>query len=134
MLLLELLAKRHPQKFVNKLSKITVVDQPVVEIDWRIRSHAMKTLMQPDVEHRPSLSLWDTLIRVGAIGILVALCFQVFSPFLNLIVWSIILAVTLYPVHQMLARRIGGRQGLSSIILAILGVSVIVVPTWLLMN
>jgi predicted PurR-regulated permease PerM len=68
------------------------------------------------------------------IGVLVVLCFRVFSPFLNLVVWSIILAVTLYPVHQMLARRIGGRQGLTSTILAILGVSLIVVPTWLLMN
>ena len=62
------------------------------------------------------------------------LCFQVFSPFLNLTVWSIILAITMYPVHQWLARRIGGRQGLTSIILVILGVSLIVLPTWLLMN
>ena len=96
----------------------------------------MKPLMQqdPSLESRPSPSLWDTLIRVGAIGVLAVLCYRVFSPFLNLVVWSMILAVTLYPVHQMLARRIGGRQGLTSIILAILGVSLFVVPTWLLMN
>ena len=94
----------------------------------------MKPSLQQDSERRTSHSLWDTLIRVAVIGVLGALCFQVFSPFLNLVVWSIILAVTLYPVHQMLARRIGGRQGLSSIILAILGVALIVVPTWLLMN
>ena len=96
----------------------------------------MKPVTQQDsgFERRPPQSLWDTLIRVGSIGALVVLCFQVFSPFLNLVVWSIILAVTLYPAHQMLARRIGGRQGLSSTILAILGVSLFVVPTWLLMN
>ena len=94
----------------------------------------MKPSMQQDSERRSPASLWDTLIRVGVIGALVVLCYQVFSPFLNLVVWSIILAVTLYPVHQMLARRIGGRQGLSSTILAILGVSLIVVPAWLLMN
>ncbi|HKU78185.1 MAG TPA: AI-2E family transporter [Pyrinomonadaceae bacterium] len=96
----------------------------------------MKPLTQQDsrFERRSSHSLWDTLIRVGLIAVLVVLCYRVFSPFLNLVVWSIILAVTLYPVHQMLARRIGGRQGLTSIILAILGVSLIVVPTWLLMN
>ena len=85
-------------------------------------------------ERRPSLSLWDTLIRVGAIGVLAVLCFRVFSPFLNLVVWSMVLAVTLYPIHQMLARRIGGRQGLTSTILAILGVALFVIPTWLLMN
>ena len=96
----------------------------------------MKPLTQEDsrLEHRPSRSLWDTLIQVGLIAVLIVLCYRVFSPFLNLVVWSIILAVTLYPLHQMLARRLGGRQGLTSTILAILGVSLIVVPTWLLMN
>ena len=73
-------------------------------------------------------------MRVALIGALAVLCFQVFSPFLHLIVWSIILAVTLYPLHRMLARRIGGRQGLTSAILVILGVCLIVVPTWLLIN
>ena len=84
-------------------------------------------------ERRPSSNLWDTLIRVALIGGLALLCFQVFSPFLKLTVWSIILAVTIYPVHQWLARRIG-RQWLASLILVILGLSLIVIPTWLLMN
>jgi predicted PurR-regulated permease PerM len=96
----------------------------------------MKPIMQPDSEFegRPSSNLWDTLIRVAIIGGLAVLCFQVFSPFLRLMVWSIILAVTIYPVHQWLARRIGRRQWLASLILVILGVSLIVIPTWLLMN
>lgn len=96
----------------------------------------MKPATQPerDVERQQSTPLMDTLVRVALIGGLAVLCFRVLSPFLNLIVWSIILAVTLYPLHQMLARRIGGRQGLSSIIFVILGIALIVVPTWLLMN
>jgi predicted PurR-regulated permease PerM len=65
---------------------------------------------------------------------LALICFQVLSPFLKLIVWSIILAITLYPLHQMLARRIGGRQKLTSTIFVILGISLLVVPTWFLMN
>jgi predicted PurR-regulated permease PerM len=89
---------------------------------------------EPKTEPRPSSSLWDTLIQIGLIGALAILCFQVLSPFLNLMVWSIILAVTLYPLQQWLARRIGGRQGLASTVLVILGVCLIVVPTWLLMN
>lgn len=97
----------------------------------------MQTVAQQEpVIERPRLSssLWDTLIRVGLIGVLAVLCYQVFSPFLHLMVWSIILAVTIHPLHQMLARRIGGRQGLTSIILVLLGICLIVVPTWLLLN
>ena len=37
------------------------------------------------------------------------LCYRVFSPFLVLMVWAVILAVTLYPLHQWLAARMGGR-------------------------
>lgn len=92
------------------------------------------TQQEPGFERRVPSNLWDTLMRVALIGALAVLCFQVFSPFLHLTVWSIILAVTLAPLHRMLARRIGGKQGLTSIILVILGVGLIVVPTWLLIN
>jgi predicted PurR-regulated permease PerM len=96
----------------------------------------MKPVAQPDreLEQREFPRLMDTLIRIALLIGLAVLCFRVLSPFLNLIVWSIILAVTLYPLHQMLARRIGGRQKLSSVVFVILGIALIVVPTWLLMN
>ena len=87
-----------------------------------------------DVARRRSSSLWDTLIRIALIVGLAVLCFRVFSPFLNLMVWSIVLAITLYPLHQWLARKIGGKQGLTSAILAIVAVLVVVIPGWLLVN
>jgi predicted PurR-regulated permease PerM len=76
----------------------------------------------------------DVLIRAGLIGALAVLCYQVFSPFLTLMAWSIILAVTMYPLHQWLARSIGGTQWLASTILVVLCVVLIITPTALLMN
>lgn len=76
----------------------------------------------------------DVLIRAGLIAVLVVLCFRVFSPFLTLMVWAVILAVTLYPLHQMFARRMRGKQGLAATVLVVLGSIVIVAPTALLMN
>jgi predicted PurR-regulated permease PerM len=81
-----------------------------------------------------SSRLMDFLIRAGLIGLMVVVCYQVFSPFLALMTWSVILAVTLYPLHQRLARRAGGRQGLASTILFIIGMLLIVIPTGLLLN
>ena len=46
-----------------------------------------------------SRDLLDVLIRAGLIGVLVMFCYQVFQPFLNLMLWSMILAITLYPLH-----------------------------------
>ena len=96
----------------------------------------MKPATQPDpgIQRPTATGLWDTLIRIGLVVALALLCFRVFSPFLNLTIWSIILAVTLYPLHQRLASLIRGKQGLTSTILVILGIALIVVPTWLLMN
>jgi predicted PurR-regulated permease PerM len=48
--------------------------------------------------------------------------------------WALILAVTLYPLHQSLAGRIGGKQGLAATLLVIIGVALIVAPTAMLMS
>jgi predicted PurR-regulated permease PerM len=76
----------------------------------------------------------EVLIRAGLIAALAMLSFQVFAPFFALMIWALILAVTLYPLHQMLARRMRGKQGLAATLLVILGVIAIVTPTALLMN
>ena len=96
----------------------------------------MNPLPQADseLEQRASSSLLDVLIRASLIGVLAVLCYQVFSPFLTLMVWSIILAVTLYPLHQWLAHKVGGKQWLASTILVIVGLLLIITPMALLMN
>jgi predicted PurR-regulated permease PerM len=78
--------------------------------------------------------LMDLLIRIALIFALGWACYQVLSPFLSLMVWSIILAVTLYPVHRRTARLVGGKQWAASLILAVTGFLLIITPTALLMN
>ena len=60
---------------------------------------------------RSQSRLLDVLIRAGLILVLVLLCYQVFSPFVVLMEWALILAVTLYPLNRALAARLGGKQG-----------------------
>ena len=86
------------------------------------------------VETRLSKRLMDVLIRAGLVLALAVLCYQIFSPFIGLMAWALILAVTLYPTHQKLARRMGGRQGLAATLLTLVGVVVIVLPTAVLMG
>jgi predicted PurR-regulated permease PerM len=90
--------------------------------------------LDSEFEQRASSPLLDILIRASLIGGLAVLCYQIFSPFLTLIVWSIILAVTMYPFHQWLARRVRGKQWLASTILVIVGLLLIITPMALLMN
>jgi predicted PurR-regulated permease PerM len=62
------------------------------------------------------------------------LCYQVFSPFLTLTAWAVILAVTLYPLHQALAAKLRGKQGLAATLLVLLGIVLIFAPTTVLMS
>jgi predicted PurR-regulated permease PerM len=62
------------------------------------------------------------------------LCYVVFAPFLTLMTWALILAVTLYPLHRALARAMGGRHGLAATIVVLAGVLLIITPSALLMN
>ena len=78
---------------------------------------------RPDArpEARPearAAQLLDVLIRAGLILALVLLCYQVFAPFLVLMVWAAILAVSLYPLRGAVTRRIGGRGGLAATLIA----------------
>lgn len=85
-------------------------------------------------ERRLKTAMLDVLIQAGLIATMVVLCYQVFSPFLHLTVWAIILAVALYPLHQTIAARLGGRQGLSSTSIVLLGALLILAPTAVLMG
>jgi len=89
-------------------------------------------------EHQPtpltSTVLMDVLIRAGLVVALALLCYRVFAPFLTLIAWSVILAVTLYPMHQSLAGKLGGKQGLAATVVVLAGIVLILVPTTLLMG
>ena len=89
-----------------------------------------------NVEQAPpaAMGMLDVLIRAGLILTLAFLCYRVFAPFAVLTVWALILAVALYPLHQAIARRIGGRQGLAATTITVLAVVLIVVPSAVLLS
>jgi predicted PurR-regulated permease PerM len=96
----------------------------------------MNAPLQPDpnLEQRLFRKLLDVFIRAGLTFALAALCYRIFSPFISLMVWALILAVTLYPAHQKLAHRLGERQGLAATLLVLGGILVIGLPTAVLMS
>jgi predicted PurR-regulated permease PerM len=72
--------------------------------------------------------LLDVLINAGLLAALVFLCFKILSPFLTMLLWAVVLAVTLYPLHQLLAGRLGGHQGRAATVLVLFGVLLIGTP------
>lgn len=76
--------------------------------------------------------LLDVLIRAGLITLLAMFCFEIFHPFLSLVLWALILAITLYPLNQTLAARLGNRSGYAAIVLVIVGLACLIGPLSLL--
>jgi predicted PurR-regulated permease PerM len=79
-----------------------------------------------------SHKLIDLFIHVGLIGFLVVYCYQIFKPFIGLMLWSIILAVALYPLNALLARKMGGKDGRAATVLVLVIILSVFVPTALL--
>ncbi len=89
---------------------------------------------QIELEHRIVGRVMDAFVRIGLVLVLAFFCYRALSPFLTLLIWSLILAVALYPLHDAMARKLGGRHGLAATLMAILGLALIVAPTAVLMN
>ena len=87
--------------------------------------------MDPNVlnsDHASSRStLLDLALQIGLVGFLVYACSRYISPFSDLLIWSAILAVMLYPLHLQLAFRIGNRW--SALLIGLVGVMVMLVAT-----
>jgi predicted PurR-regulated permease PerM len=79
-----------------------------------------------------SQGLLDVLIRAGLIAVLAIFCYRVFHPFLDLMLWSMILAINLYPLQRRLRRRMGNKDGRTATVIVLVSIIVLLVPLYLL--
>ena len=74
----------------------------------------------------------ELAIRLAALAALFYFAWVLVSPFVSIVVWSVILAVALYPAYQWLAFLLRGRRRLASALLTILSLAIVIGPaTWL---
>lgn len=78
---------------------------------------------------RPQL---DSFIRAALIAVLAFTCFRVVQPFLSLLLWAIILAISFYPLHRLLATALHLRSGWTATLITVVAALVLLVPTYLL--
>jgi predicted PurR-regulated permease PerM len=88
-------------------------------------------LPTPTSEKALSQGLLDALIRAGLIAVLVISCYQIFHPFLDLILWSLILAITLYPLQRGLKRKLGNKEGHTATLIVLIAIVILMVPIYL---
>ncbi len=89
--------------------------------------------IQPNTPTNPYLNqAVEIAIRLSLLVALVGWCFMILSPFISLLLWGTIIAVTVSPLHQRFKKRLGGREKLSAILITLVLLAVILVPCFLL--
>ena len=86
----------------------------------------------PPYDQQASRNLLDVLIKAALIGVLAYSCYLVFGVFRDLLLWSLFLAVTLYPLQRRLRPRLGNHNGLTATLLVVLSLLVLIGPIYLL--
>ena len=76
----------------------------------------------------------DAAIRIGFISLLVIWCYSILKPLIVTVVWGIIIAVGIHPVHEKLSRFLKGKKKTSATFIVFAGISILVVPTVFFMN
>jgi predicted PurR-regulated permease PerM len=71
----------------------------------------------------------DASVRIGIVALLAFYCLQIATPFVQPVVWAVIIAIGLRSSHQRLARLLGGREKLSAALLVAVGLAILIGPT-----
>ena len=72
-----------------------------------------------------------SFIQIGALLLLLMLCYDIVAPFVHIVLWGIVIGVGLYPTHQSLTAKLGGRAKTSAAILVLIGLTIVIAPVWM---
>ncbi|MBT6203662.1 MAG: AI-2E family transporter [Alphaproteobacteria bacterium] len=73
----------------------------------------------------------DVLVTLAPVGLFAYLSMQLVMPFLTILAWSAILAISLYPVFRKMQGWLGGRASLAALAFSLIGLLILLVPTYL---
>jgi predicted PurR-regulated permease PerM len=90
--------------------------------------------MSDNDERRFTHNMMTSFIQIAALVLLVGFCAYIVDPFAGIIVWGVILAVAIYPLHLRFTSVLGGRAKWSAAIITLVGVALLLLPGWLVVE
>ena len=111
-----------------------IVTQPVyVHNSGRVRGWGQAVEEQyQNLKTRIFQDFMQAVMRLVLLLLGLWVCAKIFSPFASIMLWALILAVTLYPVHLRLRSALKGSDSRAGTVIAVIGLLVLGVPTVLL--
>lgn len=79
-------------------------------------------------------SVYETTIKLLILLGLIVWCSMILMPFVNILLWSLIFAMAVYPLHTKLTQKLKGKRKLASFIIVISVLAVVFIPTAFLID
>ncbi len=87
---------------------------------------------KPGLKYNPVIHY---TLQLVALALLLMACYFILAPFITLMVWASVLAITLYPLQKRIAGRLRGRNGWAASIITVLMLAIMIAPAvWLLLS
>jgi predicted PurR-regulated permease PerM len=67
-------------------------------------------------------------VQIAGLTLLLIWCFRILGPFLNIVMWALIISVAIYPMHVSLSKKLGGREKTSATIFVLIGLAILLIP------
>lgn len=77
-------------------------------------------------------SIYDIIIRIFILIFIIGWCFMIMYPFVSIILWSLILAMAMYPLHHKFSAKMGGKPKLASFIMIFSILAILILPAGLM--
>jgi predicted PurR-regulated permease PerM len=74
----------------------------------------------------------EAAIRLGLLFLLAAWCFQIIYPFIEVVMWGVIIAVATYPLFVKLRSAMGNRNKLAAIVYTVLALALLITPAMMI--
>jgi len=79
-------------------------------------------------------NMMTSFIQIAALVVLVSYCVAIVGPFVGLVIWGIVLAVAIYPLHLKLAAMLGGKEKMAATVMILVGLIIVVLPGWIMIK
>ena len=92
----------------------------------------MSTSNQPANDKLYVRRALEASIHIGLVALLIFWCFKIGRPFIQIIIWGIIIAIAVHPIYSRLKSALGGRDRLAATLITIFALIFLLVPTFML--
>lgn len=93
--------------------------------------------MESNNHHQPFISFENTvntIVRLIVLLLLFSACIDFIRPFVLILLWAGIIAIAIYPVYNSCVRLFRGKKALASVFLTLIMLSILVIPSILIME